>query len=203
MNKIEIRAMKLTLPFLALLALAPFTTAHATEFIWKDPKTGASIIFPDTWRTINNQKPDDILTIIGPSQRDTPTCRLRARDDKRFTYYPVEFSSDVQRVAYNHDFIQKYLGEYDNVTITEYHDDAGLGRAFAGHAMATFTNATPRTKTPRMAQIWAGVYNGTAYIFDCSATVAGFAAWQPLFAQIASTIDMPKVIHEFPMGNYR
>lgn len=190
----------------ALLLLSVFlpAPARADYFVWQDPKTGASLTFPDTWRTINNQKPDDLVTVIGPSQADYPICRLRARGDNRFTVYPVWYSGDVQDVAYNRDFWDNYTGEYDDVEITGYDDDAGIGKAWASMIEANFTSATPKDPAhPRTGLMWAGVYHDDAFILDCSSTSGSFRKWMPDFTSIAHSVDMRKVIHENVNGNYR
>lgn len=181
---------------LFLTALAPLP-AQADYFFWQDPKTGTSLTFPDTWRIINNQKPDDLVTLVGPSQNDYPICRLRARGDNRFTVYPVWYSGDVQDVAYDQKFWNAYVGEYDNVTLRLYDDDAGIGKAWASMAEIDFTSATPKVAdAPRTGLMWAGVYHDDAFVFDCSAASGAFRKWQPDFMGIAHSVDMRKVLHE-------
>lgn len=191
------------LPFMLFLYMAIPLHAHADYFAWQDPKTGVELTFPDTWKRVNNQKPDDLLTIVAPSQEDQAICRLRARSDERWKVYPVWHAADVQRFAYNQNFWDDYLAEYNNAQTRMYKDDAGLGKAFASTVVASFTRATPREAgTPRMGQMWAGVYYDTAYILDCSADAATFTTWQPDFVSIAKSVDMRKVIHELSIGNY-
>lgn len=184
---------------LTVLSAAP---AAADFFVWQDAKTGASLTYPDTWRLINNQKPDDLVTLIGPSQTDRPTCRLRARPDNRFTIYPVWYSNPVQDVAYNENFWNDYLGEYDNVQFHSYKDNAGIGRAFGSAAIASFQEPGKEDKTFRSAQMWAGVYHNTAFVLECSATNASFNTWQPDFLSIAKSVDNRKVLHELVIGHY-
>lgn len=199
----SLRSLPLLSALLGLTALAP-VVAHADYFFWQDPKTGASLTFPDNWRMINNQKPDDLVTLIGPSQDDRPICRLRARGDNRFTVYPVWYSGDVQDVAYNRNFWEAYTGEYDNVNLRLYDDNAGIGKAWASMAVATFTEATPKDEdTKRTSQMWSGVYHDDAFVFDCSSTSVSFDKWQPDFTGIAHSVDMRKVIHENVNGHYR
>lgn len=179
------------------------TPAQANYFVWEDAKTGATLTYPDTWRMINNQQPDDLVTIIGPSQDDRPICRLRARGDNRFTVYPTWYSAAVQRVAYNEEFWNEYLGEFDNVQIHTYRRDAAIGKAFASMVVASYTEAGGADhKLYRTSQAWGGVYHDTAYILDCSSTNSSYSAWQPDFAAIANSVDMRKVMHEFVIGNY-
>jgi hypothetical protein len=177
--------------------------ASAEYFVWQDPKTGASLTFPDTWRTINNQKPDDLVTLIGPSRNDRPICRLRARDDARWLNYPIEYSRDVQHFAYDRDFWIDYTGDYNDVVFDFTKDDAGLGQAFASMVVVNFTDPLPKVDgITRMGQMWAGVYHDTAYILDCSSTRASFIEWQPDFVGIAKSVTLRPVMTQTPHGYY-
>lgn len=178
--------------------------AMADYFVWQDAKSGATLAYPDTWKMINNQKPDTRLTLVGPSQADRPTCTLRSREDKRFTVYPVWYSNPVQRVAYSNTFWNDYLGDYDNVQLYGTRDEAGLGRAFASMAIASYQEPGQTDKNAfRSSQMWGGVYYDTAYILECSAASAAFNTWQPDFLSIAKSVDMRKVVHELATGDYR
>lgn len=182
--------------------------AHADYFVWQDPKTGVELTYPDTWKRIANQKPDDMLTIMAPKMTpddtDQAICRLRTRSDKRWMVYPVWHAADVQRFAYNQTFWDDYLAEYDNTQVRLYKDDAALGKAFASSIVARFSRAVPKEpRIARLGQMWAGVYYDTAYILDCSARAGAFQTWQPDFVSIAKSVDMRKVMHELATGHYR
>lgn len=188
---------------LAALPLFAAAPAKADYFVWQDPKTGASLSFPDTWRTINNQKPDDIVTVLGPSQDDYPVCRLRAREDKRYVVDPVWKSAAVQKLAYSGAFWESYTGEYDNVQVHQYQDGAGLGRAFASMGIASYNLPGYDPSALRTGIMWGGLYYDTAFILDCSSSTKSFADWQPDFLSIAKSVDMRKTHHELVTGNYR
>lgn len=195
------RSLSLLAALLTLTAIG--TPAQADYFYWQDPQTGASLTYPDTWRLINNQKTDDLITLIAPSPKDRAVCRLRARGDNRFTVYPVWHSGDVQDLAYDRKFWENYTGEYDNVDITLYNDDAGIGRAWASMIEANFTDATPKDENiKRTGVMWAGVYHDDAFVFDCSANSGAFRRWEPDFAGIAHSVEMRKVLHENVNGEY-
>ncbi len=182
--------------------IVPIRTAHADYFVWQDPKTGARLTYPDTWRMINNQKPDDLVTLLGPSATERPLCRLRARHDGRFTGYPTHFSSDIQHLAYSTEFWNDYTGEYDNVTIHDIKDDSGIGKAFASLTVFGFTDAIAKTGQLRTGQVFAGIYFDTAYIFDCSSTAHAFQTWQPEFMSIAKSVNMRAITTASPNGYY-
>ena len=176
--------------------------AHADYFVWRDPHTETRLTFPDTWRRINNQKPDDLLTILGPSAQVRPVCRLRARHDARFTGYPSPYASDIQHAEYSTTFWNDYTGEYDNVQMFDMQDNAGLGRAFASLAVYAFTDAVAKSGQVRTGQSFAGVYFDTAYIFDCSVAAYAFKDWQPDFVSIAKSIQMRGITSATPNGYY-
>ncbi len=202
-----------TLPFLILplllfasiimggAALLP-RAAHADYFVWQDPKTGTRLTYPDTWRTINNQKRDDLVTLLGPDAAERPICRLRARDDKRFTGYPSYFSSDIQHAEYSTEFWNDYTGEYNDVTIHSVMDDAAVGKAFASLAVFGFTDAVAKTGQLRTGQAFAGIYFDKAYIFDCSVAAYAYPTWQPDFVSIAKSINMRPITSATPNGYY-
>jgi hypothetical protein len=192
---------RLALLCTALTALA--TPAKADYFVWQDAKSGVSLSYPDTWRMISNQKPDDVVTLIGPSSTDRPICRLREREDARYTVYPVWYSAAVQHVAYDETFWEDYTAEYNDVQVHQYKDDAALGRAFASMALASYHLPAPAdAKDIRTSIMWGGVYYNTAYVLDCASTHASFNNWEPDFASIAKSVDTRKVIHELAIGNY-
>lgn len=180
----------------------PLRSAQADYFVWQDPKTGARLTYPDTWRTINNQKRDDLVTLLGPSAAERPICRLRVRDDKRFTGYPTYFSSDIQHAEYSTEFWNDYTGDYDNVVMHDVMNDAGIGKAFASLAIFGFTDAVAKTGQPRTGQAFAGVYFDKAYIFDCSSAAYSFQKWQPDFMSIAKSINMRPITSATPNGYY-
>ena len=102
-------------------------SAKAEVFFIEDQVNRFSISFPDLWIRINNQKPDDELTIAGPGEPDFAMCRVRVHEDRRFLIYPRKFADSIQKVAYSRDFWKKYLGEYDDVMVDNFREPTGLG----------------------------------------------------------------------------
>lgn len=191
--------------FPLILFAASQQHAKATEFSWKDPMSGASLLYPDTWTQVHNQKPDDVLTIAAPWMRgrdDIALCRMRVREDKRFSIYPVAMSSFVQEDAYNDEFWADYVGEYDNAVINQYRSKQGLGRGFG--SMIDFSYiSTYGPKMARRGMAHVSLYDDKAYIFECSSKASAYEAWHPLFSQILSTVHFKKTIHEHRGGHYR
>ena len=115
--------------FIFIVVLFLPGVAKADYFFWQDEKTGMSMTFPDTWKTVNNVNPDTILTVVGPSETGQPICRVDVRPDGRYTIYPARYGAAVQKVAVSRPFWQKYLGQYDKFDLGNVYD--GAGRWFA------------------------------------------------------------------------
>ena len=47
--------------FIFIVVLALPNVAKADYFVWQDDKTGLSLTFPDTWKTVNNTNPDIVF----------------------------------------------------------------------------------------------------------------------------------------------
>jgi hypothetical protein len=196
--------MRISLSLLSVAVLLSIASpARADYFVWQDEKTGASFSYPDTWQMVNNADPNDIVTVMPPSGRATASCRLRARNDERYMIYPVEFSSAIQRIDYSRDFWNAYLTEYNNPYIMDFQDNAGLGRGFASYATVGFESAVKGPMMSRRAVLSAALYNGTAYILECSCHADAFAEWKQPFMSIAKSVDFRKAHHELEVGNYR
>lgn len=187
----------------SFIILAMPAPAQADYVLLQDPDTGLSFSYPDTWKIVNNRQPDDIITIMAPSGRAHAACRVRANVDRRYMVYPPRFSGDVQQVAYSEEFWHRYLAEYNNPTIYNLRDESGLGRGYSGFAEAGYWSAVPGPLMPRRAVMFASLYNGVAYVTECSAHADAFAEWYPQFMGIVKSVDFPKQLHEVPHGDYR
>lgn len=194
----------LSLPLLgAALSLSLWANdARADYVVWEDAKSGFTISYPDTWKIVSNQKTDDVLTIMPPSGRANVQCRMRTREDGRFKTYPSGFDPAIQKIAYGADFWQAYLGEYTNATIYQTHDGAGLGRGYAGLAEAGYWSEIPGPFMPRKAIMFASLYNGTAYILECSSHADAYGDWRADFLSIAKSVDFKKSRDELLNGHY-
>lgn len=191
--------------FLLALCLTFFgTNANADIFIWKDADTNIKASFPDTWKIINNEQPDTILTVLAPDSEAMPICRLRVREDKRFRMYPVQFESDIQKVAYSHGFWEDYLiGQYDNLKMAQSLDESGLGRSFASFALFNYDGAATEDDNFRQGLGFASHYYDFALIAECTANQIGYPDWVPEFMQFFGSIDYPKVYGITVNGEYR
>ncbi len=177
--------------------------AKADYVVWQDSDTGVSLSWPDTWRMVSNADADDVVTIMAPAGRGHATCRVRAREDMRYSIYPARYSRSVQKAAYSFEFWDRYLAEYTDHEIYNVHDGAGLGRGFAGYTVAGYEGAVQGPYMKRKALIFASYYNNKAYILECSSHADAFARWKGMFLSIAGSVDFKKAHHELRSGHYR
>ena len=176
--------------------------AKAEVFFWQDPVSKVSLTFPDTWRVIHNQKPDDVLTIVAPSDGAFPMCRLRVREDLRHRIYPARYADELQRVYYGSDFWDKYAAEYAQATVEDTHENAGLGRGFASYAHISFvSDAGPKMK--RRGLVFASLYHNKVYILECSAEQSAFDQWYDPFLSVVKSVDFRQEVFQFPGMFYR
>jgi len=193
----------LTIALTGFLFFAGIQAAKADYFVWRDAHTGLSLSFPDTWQVVTNQNSDGVTTVMAPAGRGNAQCKVRARDDRRYMVYPVGYSSDIQKVAVSADFWDRYIREYEDAYVIESHDTAGLGRGYAGYALAAYHSEVPGPYMDRRALMFASLYNGDLFILECSAHRDAFHEWKGLFLSIADSIDFQKAHHEIKTGNYR
>ena len=186
------------------LAIGLFSSpAIASEvYQWQAPHTQFSATFPEDWRQVSDQQPDDVLTIQGPKDSDYAMCRLRQREDRRFVIYPRENAGAVQRSSYNYDFWKTYMGEFNGASLNDGHDNAGLGQGFASYADISFVPSVGPQIQKRGIML-ASVYNDKAYIFECSADVKAFDKWDHTFLDILKSVNFRKEYYQNYSGNYR
>lgn len=186
------------------LVLSGLSGAALADYkVWQDSETGLSLSVPDTWQQINNIQPDDLVSFMAPSGRAEAYCRVRARDDGRYTIYPMAYGKAIQEIATGYEFWDQYVSEYENVQALEVRQDASFGRGRAGYAVFAYDDAVPGPMMPRRALAFASLYNGTVYIAECSAHEEAFNDWMNLFLSVAGSVDFKKVPQESITGHYR
>jgi hypothetical protein len=187
---------------LAVLLCAVAIPAKADVFMWRDADTRMTVTYADTWRSIHNQQPDDVLTVAAPGDGEYATCRLRVRDDGRFKIYPTRYSDEIQRLNYSRDFWDAYVGEFAGASINGVWDDAGLGDGFASFADVSFiSNAGP--KVQKRGIMFATVYGNNTYIAECSSETASYEHWYKNFLSFVKSVDFRDAYHIHPNGWYR
>ncbi len=178
--------------------------AQADVYIWRDAHTQVKASFPDTWKIIKNQQPDTILTIIAPDSESMPICSIKVREDNRFRMYPVQFESDIQKVAYSYNFWEDYLlNEYADVRIPMKMDESGLGKSFASHALFNYTGEPHESDNFRQGIGFASHYYDFGVIAECTANQTGYPDWVPQFMGFFGSIDYPTVYGTTVNGKYR
>ncbi|MCB1532554.1 MAG: hypothetical protein KDJ35_06775 [Alphaproteobacteria bacterium] len=196
--KVFLRSALIGLLFLGITG----ASAQAHEFFWQDAKSKASLSYPDTWRMIHHQKPDEVLSIVAPDDGSMPMCRLRVREDLRNVIYPRRYAANVQHIDFSRDFWDAYAGEFLNANVDKVQDNSGLGRGYGSYAHISYIpDALPAMQ--RRALAFVSLYRDKAYIFECSSERSAFETWYPTFRHIADSIDFRKEIHELPGGDYR
>lgn len=189
--------------FMCMCAIAMAQTrAHAEIFYVESEEGGFSVTFPDTWKVISNQKPDDKITIAGPGTYEFSTCRVRVRQDRRFVIFPSQFDDEIQRLAFSRKFWDDYVGEYDNVNINAFKDNSGLGQGYASMAEVTFDTAEGAIVKKR-GLMFASLYHDHLFIVDCSAEESVYDKWRPAFLGIVKSINYEPLRDRYMHGHYR
>lgn len=192
----------LTMLTAVILGFSAVPSAQADTFFWQDPGTKLTMSVPDTWAMIHNQKTDDVLTFIAPSEDAFPKCRMRVRQDRRFLIYPHRYATAIQHLHYSEQFWEDYAGEFPAASIDHYADDAGLGRGRGSFAEIYFEpDSAP--KVPRKAIVFAALYRDKAYILECSANVTAYDKWLPAFLSVAKSVEFRQEVAQTPGGHYK
>lgn len=186
---------------LTVFLLLPLS-ARADYFVWRDPGSGLSISFPDTWKVLSSKKPDEILTVMAPSDNAQPVCKVKVRDDRRYVIFPAGYGKDVQNVAVSVPFWKQYLGEYDGYNLARVYDGAGFGRWYASYAIGGYKVMNGTVLQLRRSLMFASLYNDKLYILECSALNHAYDEWAMMFQSVVKSVDFKKAHHEFPIGEY-
>ncbi len=174
----------------------------ANIFFVEDQDNRFTVSFPDLWKKVGNQKPDDRLTMVGQGEHDFAVCRVKVREDKRFVIYPSKFDDEIQRTSFSRDFWNDYLGEYNAVVVNRFKDDSALSQGAASMVEASFETAEGAIVRKR-GLMFASLYHDQLYIVDCSSEESLYEKWQPAFLSIIKSIKFGKVVDERKSGHYR
>jgi hypothetical protein len=186
-----------------LLAIAAPHSARADYFVWNDPGTGLHVSFPDTWKTVHSQDPNDLLTVMAPSGRAHAACRVRVNEDRRFMVYPPRYNWAIQKINFSYDYWDTYLQEYTNHKIEAVYDGAGSGRGFASYALTSYDSAIPGPDMHRRALMFVSHYNDKDYVTECSSHADAFDSYKRIFLSVAGSVEFRKIHHEATTGHYR
>lgn len=188
---------------IALCFIGFSAPAQADIYRWSDPDSGLSLSFPDTWAPVSSRDSATVLTVMAPSSDAFPKCEVKVQDDRRYVIFPVRYGSAVQKDTLSSPFWEAYLGEYDQFTLHEVVDGAGLGRGHASYALAGYVNYDGTVLERRRAIMFASLYYDTLYVVECSALDHAYADWHFPFLSVIKSVDFVKTYNETPSGNYR
>lgn len=177
--------------------------AHADYAVWTDAKTGATVSFPDTWKQLNNQQPDDLITLSVPSGEDMAVCRLRASEDRRFIIYPTRLHPDVRNVNFTDEFWDSYTASYDNVHVVRSEHNAGLGRGFASMTLISYVTPPDEPRSEKAGIMAVTNYYDKVYVAECSSRMANYPEYHAAFLAFFKSINFKKSYHELSVGDYR
>lgn len=177
--------------------------ARADYFVWQDEKTGFRFTYPDTWRIVNNADTNDLVTVMAPSGRGLAQCRGRNGEDARYSIFPPRYDRSIQKIDFSFDFWDNYLNEYANHEIYNVRNGAGLGRGYAGYAIAGYDGSVPGPMMRRKGLMFASLYHDRLFVLECSSHYDAFDRWKGLFLSIAGSVDFKKRHYEMNTGNYR
>lgn len=190
------------IPVLAIL-LATTVPAKADYFAWADEKTGVNLTYPDTWDQLNNQQPDDIITLALPSGDDKAACRVRVNKDERYKVFPNRYDQDIQQISYSQPFWDDYNTLYSNVTVHSFREVTGLGKGFGSMEMITYGMAPDESPDYRTGIAFVSFYANTAYVAECSSTSQSYSKYHEQFLDFIKSVDFRKDVHELTVANYR
>ncbi|MGH1403398.1 MAG: hypothetical protein ACRBDL_04080 [Alphaproteobacteria bacterium] len=184
------------------LALSLPSKGQAEVYYIENSIERFSVSFPDSWKKVNNQKPDDKLTMIGAGHNTFAECRVSINNDRRFVIYPGDFDPEIQRLEVSSEFWDNYLSDFNNVEVEMFKDNAGLG---FGHASVSeaFYETSESAIVRKRALMFASLYHDQLYVLECSAEESVYHRWRPTFLSVAKSMNFKKVTHERMQGHYR
>lgn len=183
--------------------LALILPAKADYAVWTDNETGLKVSFPDTWKQINNQQPDDVITLSLPSNGDEAVCRVRAREDRRFVIYPNRYRDEVRDINFATDYWKEYTSAYDNVTMVRQQNEAGLGQGFASMTLVSFTTPPTEPEAQKAGLMAVTNYGDKVYIAECTSKAEMYPDYHVPFLSFFKTISFKPAYSVTKVGNYR
>jgi hypothetical protein len=178
--------------------------AHADVFVWQDEHTKFTVSYPDRWGRVNDQKPQDVLTVLAPRSDDDAACRFRVESEGRYKIFPRMLAGAVQRTAVSRDFWERYVQEFDSATVDSVTDNGGLGAGFASIARVTYQSSVHGSGSQgRSALILAAVYDNKLYTAECSTALDAMDRWEAQFLSIIKSITFRSEYAAPHSGHYR
>ncbi|MDD3021173.1 MAG: hypothetical protein PHX61_09400 [Alphaproteobacteria bacterium] len=188
---------------IAMAMVAFAAPVKADYVVWTDLDTGAHISYPDTWKTINNQQPDDIVTLSLPSGEDNAVCRLRANEDRRFLIYPNRFRGDIREINFTNNFWEDYTASYDNVNVIRQQNEAGLGQGFASMTLISFVTPPDEPFANKAGLMLVTNYGDQVYVAECTSNAMNYRKYHTSFLSFFKTISFKPAYSVTTVGDYR
>lgn len=182
-----------------ILSLLPLAGAQAHLVVFEDDVRNISFSYPDTWRRVSIQKPDELIRIVAPGS--AASCALKARDDHRFAVYPARYNGPLQRQNFAGGFWADYVGIYDNPAV-QMINNVGMGRGFGSFALAAYTTPGPVNEA-RSSAMLVSTYQNEVTILDCSTRTEEYRSYHPVFMSIAKSVNHRQTSYDWIYGYYR
>lgn len=189
---------------MVVTAMMAFSVPVKADYVvWTDSDTGATVSYPDTWKQINDQQPDDVITLSLPSGNDDAECRLRAREDKRFMIYPNRFRDEIRDTNFVDNFWEDYTASYENVHMVRQENKAGLGDGYASMTLITFMTPPDEPLSQKAGLMAVTNYGNNVYIAECTSTAESYVNYHPMFLSFFKTIDFKPAYSVTKVGEYK
>lgn len=188
--------------FVLILGVFAALPAKAEVFLWKDPQFEIDFVYPDLWREQFNGNPDTRLHILAPQGRDFAACKIHAKEDKRYMMYPVRYTQRVNSIVFSADNLRQVLIEKDNLSLLSRDDYAALGKADAVYAEFRHVARPGPAPIPMQGLLFATLYGDMHLVFECEAAARNWTYWQPIFLNMAKSVDFPIWQDIHPHGLY-
>ncbi len=182
-----------------ILSLLPLAGAQAHMVVFEDDMHNISFSYPDTWRRVSKQKPDELIRIVAPA--NGASCALKMREDHRFSVYSDHHRGALQRQNFAGNFWADYVGIYDNPAV-QMINNVGMGRGFGSFALAAYTTPGPINEA-RSSAMLVSTYQNEVAILDCSTRTDQYSAYHPVFMTIAKSVNHRQTSYDWIYGYYR
>lgn len=185
-----------------ILAAFGVSSAQASVYYWQSSDKRLEVSFPDSWKRVNNQLPNDILTLVAPGQYDYATCKISKTEDERFKIYPARYSQNIQKLYVSKDMWQSYFDSQINPVIHEVRDHVMLGYGDASMVYASYETASG-PKMIKRALGFASLYGENLYKVECSAQEAAYSKWHSSFLSFMRGVNLLPPPNHAVNGYYR
>ena len=183
-----------------LFVFAPFT-AHAHYVVWGDAEYRFHLSFSDLWKQQGGMPKDGRIQVLAPGGDDA-TCKVFAREDKRFTIYPRDYMTEVVAQEVNWDYWEQAVSNYDDLYF--YYDNyGGLGAGDARYTLVDYIDTSGTEPVRKRAMVFASIYADLHMMVHCSAAIKNFEKYAADFGQVITSIQFePRYARQYN-GYYR